>query len=439
MHDRDAEPADREELARTGIIDLCHDSDSDREPHSPAADHDDDEGPELAGLEADELEHQAFVDGPVEPDPLVVPVVPALPGDEKKAFRLKNKIVFLTYSQCGTVSTPGLLKDDLITEMCNKRFYSNVAIAKEKHKPTTAEEAKDPAYHFHVLIMHSVPIETRNARFFDMSKDGKVYHPNIQIRGAKANKKTWVQSKTAYLLKEDPNVFTNFQILGTDFRGYRNRKADLEAYVLDLKRQYLADVSEIKCPPGLYVPYGCDEDKAVEKPEGATYDMPDGPRRHSLIIIHGPPGCGKTKWASKFFDGYSHFTRPTAAKDGQRFFYEAYRGESVILWDDIWPHVGLVQEIISVLNYPENEMVEMYGDSRYRKVYKKMKQQNTIVWLMNDDHMTSEAWYAPVLNDIRISGKDGRIAMKIQMRMPGAENDGLSDDERENPDMGFVL
>lgn len=82
---------------------------------------------------------------------------------------MNTKSVFLTYPQCD------ISKEDAKIQLLALSFpvtIDNWIIAEEQHQ--------DGSPHLHIVITFIQPFNNRNERFYDLSKDLRIYHPNIQ-------------------------------------------------------------------------------------------------------------------------------------------------------------------------------------------------------------------------------------------------------------------
>lgn len=278
-------------------------------------------------------------------------------------------------------------------------------------------------WHFHAVAWSNAPFGgangTRSQAFFDLDCDicGK-HHPNIQGRPAKkksnVNQTAWETAKYEYVLKSDLEPLLSEAFL-TPFlknsKGYTKNVQDHENWFKDLTARKLKEVKEFK------MPYNPNNNWAQ------VVNIAEKPDRRSLIIIHGEPGCGKTKWAQTEFEGKRIFCR-----NRNNYPYEGYKGENVILWDDLQydAKYDYATEIINVLNYYTSGQQHVEGATRYYKVYWPLKQQRYIIWLMNTNLMKSEHHWAPILADPRIISRTKVVFKCVREVVDLAD---MSDDE----------
>lgn len=109
-----------------------------------------------------------------------------------KVFRIRAKNLFLTYSQC--IAT----KEAMLTHLQSKVTIKEYVIATEEHHKTLG-------YHLHCYISLVDKPQITDCRFFDITVDGKVCHPNIKA----CRKPTCV---IKYCMKED-DFITNIDKL----------------------------------------------------------------------------------------------------------------------------------------------------------------------------------------------------------------------------------
>jgi len=90
------------------------------------------------------------------------------------SFSINTKQFFLTYPQCP------LSRNDLLLFLKSKltNRYESSVICQEEHEPT--EDDNNTGLHLHAYICLKASYHIRNNRFFDVTRDDIVYHPNIQ-------------------------------------------------------------------------------------------------------------------------------------------------------------------------------------------------------------------------------------------------------------------
>lgn len=243
-------------------------------------------------------------------------------------------------------------------------------------------------WHFHALVFFPEKIRSRDMRFFDIdcpNCEGG-HHPNIQHRGKKV--KEWDQNKFEYCMKEDlePLMSENFIApFYKNSKGFTKCKQDYENWLQALRESKLKVIKEIKMPYNPSAPF-------------SHFEFNTEPTRRALLILHGKPGCGKTKWVQNSFQGHRVFFR-----NPHKYPYEGYRGQNVIVFDDVPEDIGVKvvpEEIISVLNFYRTPDVHVWGSTRYTSVKYPDNHQRYIIWLMNTDKI--KGVWQNVLTDPRI-------------------------------------
>jgi len=235
---------------------------------------------------------------------------------EEKAFRLSCKKLFLTYPQCNVE------KNDLLSFLKLKAHIVAYYIGSEKHE--------DGNLHLHAAIHYAVKIDTKDVRCFDY----KGFHPNVQ------SARSW-SSVVAYCTKGGDYIHS-VQLDVSDPTNYRKRKQDFEEWERDLQARQIV---EVKWP--------------VNLPNGDAYDPTTmGKKRHLWIV--GAPDLGKTTWIQNTFAGQKVYLRANT-----KYPYDAYKGESVIVFDDLMPTFTEIASVSITYKIPTT----VYGDTRYRSVY----------------------------------------------------------------------
>ena len=100
---------------------------------------------------------------------IVTEIVKEKESKAKKA-RVNAKKLLLTYSQCSIDIKSCFNSLNVILRAHNRNIVEYV-LSTEKHQ--------DGSSHIHAYIELDNKIDTRNMRLFDISQEGKVYHPNI--------------------------------------------------------------------------------------------------------------------------------------------------------------------------------------------------------------------------------------------------------------------
>ena len=116
------------------------------------------------------------------------------------SFSINTKQLFLTYPQC-PLSRQEL--QDSLKQKLMQRYEASV-ICQEQHEPT--EDDNNTGLHLHAYVLLKSAYHLRNNRFFDITKDDQVYHPNIQSVKSKP-------SVIRYITKSDMEILQdNFDV-----------------------------------------------------------------------------------------------------------------------------------------------------------------------------------------------------------------------------------
>lgn len=101
-------------------------------------------------------------------------------------FRLASKSVFLTYPKCP------LTKEELLLHLQTLTVdIKEYVIAEEEHK--------DGEPHLHAVLIFERKFDTMDQRYFDVTKEDKVYHPNIQSTKDRAAAIEYVKKAGNYM------------------------------------------------------------------------------------------------------------------------------------------------------------------------------------------------------------------------------------------------
>lgn len=269
-------------------------------------------------------------------------------------------------------------------------------------------------WHFHALLVFAEKLQFRKQDCFDIPcfKCGK-HHPNIQGRPQKAREK-WENQKYEYCRKEDTNPLIVGNFLPTFFKssaGFTKKKMDYDNWLAARMAMTLKEVKEFKLPYNPGLPINIYEIPTLQSRKKVL--------RERLLIFHGEPGCGKTKWVQDTFDGMKAYMRGSNG-----FPYEKLSDESVIIWDDLpLDTPNLVEEIIDVLNI-NRVRTHVYGKARYAPVYYPVNSIRVIIWIMNTDRLVNweHVW------------KDPRIVSRTAMRVKVVKSPDLEDEVEDMSD-----
>lgn len=312
--------------------------------------------------------------------------------EEKKlkgGFTFKGKCVFLTYSNtCYDIredKTAEISKTVIMNHFKKEEFnMSKGIVCQELHN--------SGKWHFHALIYFHEKLQFKNQACFDIpcKKCGK-HHPNIQGRAQK-NRASWEQTKIEYIQKDDPNPLTFGNFLPAFFKnskGFTKAKMDYDNWLAARLKAKLTPVTEFKMPYNPKAPINLYEIPTLES-SGVQL-------RRRLLVFHGEPGCGKTKWVQDTFGDKKAYVRSHT-----KYPYEKLSDENVVIWDDIPLNTpNVIEEIIHLLNI-NKVATHVYGDARYNANYYPANSIRVIIWIMNTDRLIN---WEHVLKDPRITSR----------------------------------
>jgi hypothetical protein len=251
---------------------------------------------------------------------------------EEKKFRVNAKQFFLTYPQCD-----GLTSEELLSYLKQKASIVRYVIGTEKHE--------DGGMHLHAVIHYAVKLNVRRQDFFNC----RDFHCNIQ------SVKSW-SAATIYAMK-DGNYISDTQLDTSDPTNYKKRKEDFEVWEADKKQRTKQDVTY-----------------PITLPDDSKWDPTNLGKKKSLWIV-GAPDAGKTKWVQDTFEGKKVFIR----SPDDKYPYETYKGESVIICDDFLP---TFKEIVHMTQFYKIE-TKVYGATRYKNVYMPLKTNVSFIIISN--------------------------------------------------------
>lgn len=104
------------------------------------------------------------------------------------AFRFQATNVFLTYSQCP------ISKEQLLLYIRSIIQIKEYCIAEEQHQ--------DGRPHLHVFLQLTTRLNTTRPRYFDVTHEGIVYHPNTQAVKS-------IKNVSEYITKDDNYIFSD--------------------------------------------------------------------------------------------------------------------------------------------------------------------------------------------------------------------------------------
>lgn len=292
----------------------------------------------------------------------------------KKTFCFRGRHIGLTYAQAGALREIEDFGFVLLAELQSSEEEGHrlpidkFVIGRELHA--------DGGVHYHCYLHFTKLVQTRNVRKFDLpTGEGKYLHPNI-VRFT--NKKTatqvdkWIDyCKKSGKWKQEGFLPILFRHIAHE--NYVRKRADLNAWEADAKKQDLGDPFPFQLPDGT----------VVNKPR---MDVNEEYIKRRHWVLMGPPDAGKSRWMGRTFKGKAVYLRPMS-NDKYPFEIGAYHQEQVVLYDDKVPKL---QEFIDVGEIHELRK-DTYGESRYTPNYWKQGQARVIVWLINPQNLPDYA------------------------------------------------
>lgn len=276
---------------------------------------------------------------------------------------MKSTKFFLTYSQTDNMPKAHveLALKDLLPHL------QTLVVSQEHHK--------DGNQHYHVLVMLSLSLETTNCRFFDLTWEDKVYHPNIESKIKK-------DAVLRYITKEDiePSVFCKLDE-STPY-GFKRRKDDYDEWLnyRAAKKPRIPILEKITLP---------DEWVDEHGNHGPTHHFTG--RNGGGMVLIGPSGIGKTTMVIGSMKGQTDTIikgwltdemTNTFMVDGSKKEYhmEGYLNQSWIVYDDVTPDPSHLLKILQ--RYPI-EMIRVPGAPRYHHVMMKGNAIRNVIVILN--------------------------------------------------------
>lgn len=283
---------------------------------------------------------------------------------DEKSFRFNATSVFLTYP-----------KFDISPEAFFGLWKSKIPGTTILKHVISREEHKDGTFHLHAYFLFSKKIDTKNPRFFDVEG----HHPNIKVVTRTPDK------VFAYIMKHG-NYITDVDLVGSNWKNYIRRKADLEAWSRDMQHRNLP------LPPAV-----------ITLPEGQRIEPLKKDRRTGVAIkkrhiwLWGPANTGKTTWALNTFGQYQVFWRPAKTE----YPFETYGANGVypnyLIYDDVIPTWDEVTDVSNTVLLDNQKHV--FGKARYTNKYWKGGVTKVMIVLANNP-ISTYTWHKdPVVND----------------------------------------
>lgn len=240
-----------------------------------------------------------------------------LPGEEPPGelvddgkFRLNNVRVFLTYSQCGDLTTAAVA--------AKLRFLGSTSFV------VSFERHADGSPHIHAYAERHPPFNTTNSRYFDIGDK----HPNVRRPKSRDACINYVCKSGTY------EASSGFRIFSSP-KNFSKNLADFNAWV-DYGRSLAA-------PEPLW---------PIPLPDGTVLAEPAAANKRRSLLVVGPASCGKTtSFAHKWFGGRRIYAVPSG---NHRF--DAFNCERVIFYDDPepWPTKGELIALCESAPYSRN-------------------------------------------------------------------------------------
>jgi len=275
----------------------------------------------------------------------------------RKAFRVSGKQFALTYPKCP------VSRADFDSAFRLQHVVAEFASARELHE--------DGTHHLHLFVAFAKRVDVQSARYFDLSFEGKVYHPNVQLC---RNKSQWL----TYISKGDDHGVDELRRVLEDPLSYPIGKRKSTAQ--DLKWSAEERIRRSLRPISYPIVLAC---------EGKQYEMfkPDPRVKKRSWWIVAPPNAGKTRWINKQFAMCAIYC-PRMGK----YPYEGYGDEDVIIYDDR-KGVGF-EEFSDVLNTWEF-LHPVYGEVRFTTQNWKLGHTRSVIVLSNktiEESCPEEDW-----------------------------------------------
>jgi len=285
----------------------------------------DEEEKDVIEIESDEMD--VDVD-----DQRVEDMVEQQPARPAGAVDYHWKHFFLTYSQAG----------DLTKERVHAFFVTKEGPNINKLL-VGAEYHQDGGRHFHVYVEFTNRKRIRNPRVWDIEG----VHPNIQK-------------------VKNPRKCMDYCIKDGDYLGdwelarhnYRKEAADTAAWQYDRRSRMRPAVQwPIRVPGG-----------------GLQLEPRLADKRCNWWII-SEPDAGKTYWSQSYFGTSAVFDVPL----GDKYRFEGYRGERVIIYDDVMPEREELLRLCNVWTRP----AEVPYSCRYTRAYLPVNTRLVVIVLSN--------------------------------------------------------
>lgn len=293
-------------------------------------------------------------------------------SEQQKTFRCQASAYAITYPQC---SVERAVFDPIFKSLFNPVEFAS---AREQHQ--------DGSWHLHVYCNYKRRHEVSNARYFDVSVEGDVFHPNVQ--GCR-NRRQWLE----YLCKgNDTNARELLEGSGSGSRNnhassqrrsipsiendgqyhidayqYKDRQRAYDGYTFTQQYREREKLKEINWPVKLEYEAGLNT---------SFYEMhePDPRIKRRSWWIVSPPNSGKSRWINDKFA----FQKVYCPRTGP-YPFEGYDGESIIIYDDREPEFAEVSNVLNTWNI----IMPVWGQVRYKTQNWPLGQTRNVIVLSN--------------------------------------------------------
>lgn len=218
-----------------------------------------------------------------------------MPNQRTNTFRANAKNFFLTYPQCtAPVATA-------VAFLSGFRPTQYVTVAKELHQDGTP--------HLHALVCFVDKYNCRNQNAFDITIEGEVFHPNIQVARCLSDVRTYVQKDGEFQEsgefvdsgKRKQVPFSEIIAASDSKEAFMQAVAEHHSrdYVINHERlEYFANKRFKPTAPSYeprYTNFPNVPDELTDWWRG-NFLRPRRDRPQSLVLV-GPSRLGKTEWA----------------------------------------------------------------------------------------------------------------------------------------------
>lgn len=245
-------------------------------------------------------------------------------------FRLRAKKILLTYPQVNVEENAEQFLDLF------KRTFDRIIIP--KYAICCKETHADGNHHFHLYLESSETVSTKNERFFDITIEEKIYHPNVEV----VKKTPW---KVVDYVKKEGVYFEhlpeNAPRCSLDKLGRKERNDFLRKHdPLDLYNEGL--INETQCANMI---------KARETIARATLAKIKKREKPTVLWLWGSTGSGKTRTALELAEesGCSYWISHSEKLQ----WFDGYNGQEWVIFDDFRRNMCTLAYLLRLLDrYP---------------------------------------------------------------------------------------